>query len=844
VAGENFPELLKALVVEMADATKPLESRSMAGLFLKNQLNAPSAEKQLFYLERWLNLDITIRTNAKDTLLQALMNSANDMVAAKFISIAISEIAAIDLPRGEWNTYITTMCAALEPAIPDGIQVACLEGLGNTIDRMEELRSMGAEEIIPEPPSEIVNQMLTAIVSGVNRPNVEQKRAGLNALNKSLGMAYNNFQIKAERDLILQAFCNAATCPEDPEVRRLAFCCFDNAAYMYYTELFDYMKIIFDLTTNSIQKDTEETVKVQAVEFWVTIAGVEAGMMQNEREIANCRSFVESAKEALVPLLLLALTTHKDESDEDDYDLRHASAVCLEGFAETIHGSILPTVVPFVEANISSTDWRMKDASIVAFMAVLAGQTTHQVGGYVRDIVPFLAQATNDANEIVRDSSLHCFANILKLHIEALLPAQFDPIINSLIARLQDTAKVTSSACTALFALFSFFKKQAISNPAFVASNGISNRFASITDLLLKALDREDGQENNLPLAIAGTLAELVDAAAHDVLPFLRELLPTIINRIEQIYHLAANTNEEKDQKDTLLATFCGVIISLFQKLGKNDVMPHVQRVVFLMHQLLIIDGLNCHVDCWMLVAAVAETIESDFSVFLPQFMPLVLVVLARHRNNSDLCNQVVTTVADIAEACDSAILQYCDDIVNLLLECMRDDSLERKCKPAVISCFGDIAFAIGPAFEPYLNYSSLTLMSASQATANMADEDSLAFFNELRCGILEAYTGIIYAFSDAPLTEQLVSMVQNILQFLEFIALPQSCRDDKVLQKTVALLGDIARNYPNAGDVRKQIGIGWASQLLHDAKLSPDLETQTGAQWTESILQQLFAAS
>jgi importin subunit beta-1 len=220
----------------------------------------------------------------------------------------------------------------------------------------------------------------------------------------------------------------------------------------------------------------------------------------------------------------------------------------------------------------------------------------------------------------------------------------------------------------------------------------------------------------------------------------------------------------------------------------------------------------------------------------------LLLAVLQHHRNNSDLCNQAVTTIADIAGVCDDALIPYCDEIVQLLLECMRDDSLERKCKPAVISCVGDIAFAVGSAFEPYLNFTSLALMLASQATTSMVDEDSLAFFNELRCGILEAYTGIIYAFSEGSQADQLASMVQNILHFIEFIASPQSGRDDKVLQKSVALLGDIGRNYPNSTDARRQISTGWAAQLLQDAKMSSDMETQNGANWTEQILQQMFS--
>lgn len=834
-ANQNFPELLKALVTEIADMNKPIQVRQMASLFFKNQLNGASEARQVAFFDRWESVDVSIRNTVKDILLQALITS-QEPIAAKFISIACSEIAAFDVPRDQWNVFVKTLSEAIDKG-NESVQIACLEGLGNTFDRIEEVRGHLPDRI-PELPTQVVDEMLSAVIKGVHGRSIDHQRAALNALNKSLGTARQNFERKPERDLIMKAFQDATICQQDHEVRRLGFCCLDNTAFMYYEFLLDYMKAIFDITSHAIKNETNEVVKVQAVEFWVTVASVETGFLADARDANNSRNFCESAKDSLVPDLLMSLTTHKDESDEDEYDFRHAGAVCLEAFSETIGPSIIPCVVPFVEQNIHNTDWRFKDAAIVAFMSILNGNSTSTLGNYIREIVPLLAGSTQDANEIVRDSSLHCLASILKLHVEAMSGDHFEPVITALIARLVDTPKVASSSCTALFALFSFFKKRGLEK-----TNALSSRIANIAELLLKALDRDDGGENNLRLAIAGTLAELVDAAAIDVWPFLRELVPHILQRIQQVFNAPIHSNEELEQKDVLLATFTGVVISLFQKLNKDDVAPHVERVLLQMQALLRTENLNSHIEVWMLVAAVANTIEDDFAQYLPVFMPELLKTLAASRGNSGMCTQAITTVADLASAVSEHIQPYCDDIVGALNVCLADEALDKSCKPMAISCFGDIAFAISTSFAPYLQSTALVLMQASQATANVNSDDieTIMFFNDLRAAILEAYTGIIYAFADIPPNDEICTMVAGILQFLEFIASPASCSDTKVITKSVSLLGDVGKNFPHLAALKNQNNVAWAMKLLQDARATQERDAIDGAAWTESILSQIF---
>ena len=73
-----------------------------------------------------------------------------------------------------------------------------------------------------------------------------------------------------------------------------------------------------------------------------------------------------------------------------------------------------------------------------------------------------------------------------------------------------------------------------------------------------------------------------------------------------------------------------------------------------------------------------------------------------------------VGTVGDISRNIEGQIQPYCDDIMNALVEDLKDSTIHRSVKPPVLSCFGDIAMAIGGAYKPYLEFSVLMLMQAS----------------------------------------------------------------------------------------------------------------------------------
>lgn len=56
---------------------------------------------------------------------------------------------------------------------------------------------------------------------------------------------------------------------------------------------------------------------------------------------------------------------------------------------------------------------------------------------------------------------------------------------------------------------------------------------------------------------------------------------------------------------------------------------------------------------------------------------------------------------------------------MTVLLENLQSDVLNRNVKISILSCFGDIALAIGPAFEPYFEATMGVLRQAGDVRPN-----------------------------------------------------------------------------------------------------------------------------
>ena len=144
---------------------------------------------------------------------------------------------------------------------------------------------------------------------------------------------------------------------------------------------------------------------------------------------------------------------------------------------------------------------------------------------------------------------------------------------------------------------------------------------------------------------------------------------------------------------------------------------------------------------------------------------------------------------------------------------------------------------AIGGGYEPYLQYSVLMLMQASQTKVPEDDEDLVEYFNLLRESILEAYIGIIQGLRDGNKLPHFMQYVQGVMQLLQELSTDPT-RDDFVLNKAVGLIGDLAQTM--GAQMKPQLGQPFIQKLLQDGMAAGDPSLTEMANWANQVVLQL----
>ncbi|KAE8661030.1 Importin subunit beta-1 [Hibiscus syriacus] len=328
---QNMPVFLLSLSVELSNNEKPVESRRLAGIVFKNSLDAKDAIRKEQLVQQWMAIDVSIKSQINDSLLKTLGSSVPE--ARHTSSQVIAKIASIEIPRKQWPELIGSLLNNMtQQDKPASLKQATLETLGYVCEEISH------QDLVQDE----VNAVLTDVVQGMNLADhvPEVRLAATKALYNALEFAHTNFENEMERNYIMKVVCDTAMSKE-VEIRQAAFECLVVIASTYYEVLEPYMQTLFQLTSNVVKGD-EETVALQAIEFWSSICDEEIELQEFENPESGDSGpshscFIERASSSLVPLLLETLLKQEEDQDQDDtvWNISMASGTCLGLVART-----------------------------------------------------------------------------------------------------------------------------------------------------------------------------------------------------------------------------------------------------------------------------------------------------------------------------------------------------------------------------------------------------------------------------------------------------------------------------------------------------------------------------
>eukprot|EP00195_Chlamydomonas_chlamydogama_P009742 CAMPEP_0202900576 /NCGR_PEP_ID=MMETSP1392-20130828/11916_1 /ASSEMBLY_ACC=CAM_ASM_000868 /TAXON_ID=225041 /ORGANISM="Chlamydomonas chlamydogama, Strain SAG 11-48b" /LENGTH=865 /DNA_ID=CAMNT_0049586993 /DNA_START=281 /DNA_END=2875 /DNA_ORIENTATION=+ len=801
---QNFPQFVYSLAAEIANNAKPVDARRLAGLVLKNTLDAKEEARKRDMHGRWIALDPTLKQHVRDALASTLHSETPDV--RHTAAMVLAKVAAIDLPRKEWPTLIQTLLnnmGAQPPVV--GTRQATLEAMGYVCEEMGNIK----EEVLT--PQEI-NMILTAVVSamGPSEPN-ESRLSATIALCNAIEFAQHNFENDNERNVLMQVVCEGTQSPEI-RIRTAAFECLHEIAALYYNKLPAYITQLYNITVKAIKEDQEE-VSLQAIEFWSTICDTELDLTEDPDPDEPCHNFIKAAAPHLIPILLELLTKQEEGQEQDDtgWNISMAAGTCLGLAARVVQDSIVPMVMPFIQANISKNaaaeDWRLREAATFAFGLILDGPSPSAFTEYVRQALGFFLQAMKDPHPYVKDTTAWTIGRIFEfVHSVDIEPPiitrdTLPPVIAVLLESLKDEPHIAYRVCCTISALAAGFKGSS------GGTSLMSPFFKDCIAALLQCAQRHANYDHaKVQISAFEAINDLVRAASRDTLDIVAQLIQVVLPEIHKTFEMPAASAEARERQAEVQGQLCGVLQVIIQKLSEEEdtkaaVLPYADQIMETLLRIFSARSANVHEEAMLAVGSFTYALGKNFNKYLPQFAPYLSMGLTNYQE-WQVCLSTVGVLGDVCRNVEEGILPYCDDIMSLLIQNLGREDVHRTIKPQILSAFGDIALVVADKFEKYLEAVLRVLKQAmhlSVVSAASADPDTVDYNNELRHGIIDAYSGIMQGMGPAKCEQYLRNEVPGVVEFLSSVG-TEAEFDEDVCKAAVNLLGDMCSVISGAG--------------------------------------------
>lgn len=602
-----------------------------------------------------------------------------------------------------------------------------------------------------------VNIILTILVENM-RSDVNQglHLAAVGALLNSLDFTSPNFEVDSERDAIMNAMISS-TQSNVTEIRAKSYECLTKVAENFYNKITPYLQPLFNISVNAIRNDEPE-VASQSMEFWYTIASDEIDILEDIADgIENVPFFrvVEQVAPSLLPVVLEAISKQSDEDCDDNNNVVDSAMALIDAMAIVLKESIVGLTFPFIKNNVTSDNWNLRNAAILVLGCIIGGPPIQTTGPIIVQAAPTLIGQLSHPILAVRSSSVWTIGRFLELYSTEWPSDTVLSLINAVASSLDDHSKVANGACLAIHNIAEQCEDIGQN------SNILSTYMGQLLHKLFGLTNRADHMENNLRSSAYEAINVLVGHSAPDTTDIIVQVLQEALSRLEGGLSTLNNGDDG-------LSQICGTLSECLRKLEFIRFEPLITRILNVILTILNTKAHNAiHEEALVSLGYVADKMGDSFQTCGHLVIPPVIEALKK-TDDYQLCIIALGAMGDIARAMGTNIFKFCDEIIQQIIEILRSTTVVRLVlevyslplmmfsfvhyygdfrvvKPHAISAFGDIALAIGPGYERYLEITLSILDQASQVTpASVDDEDEIEYVNNLREAILQTYTALI----------------------------------------------------------------------------------------------------
>lgn len=379
--------------------------------------------------------------------------------------------------------------------------------------------------------------------------------------------------------------------------------------------------------------------------------------------VRTSRFYARGALQYIAPVLMQKLTKQEDSDDELEWNPSKAASVCLMLLSNCCEDEIVPHVLPFIQSNIKSENWRYREAALMAFGSILGGLESTTLKPLVEEAMPTLIQAMYDTSVAVRDTAAWTFGRICEIVPEAAINDTYlKPLLESLMNGLKGEPRVAANVCWAFTGLAEAAYEAAECNDSHQPKTYcMSTYFDYIVGRLLETTDRQDAAQHNLRSAAYEALMEMVKNSPTDCYVTVQKTTMVILERLQQVLQMENHISSQADRSQLidLQSSLCATLQSVLRKVTPEDA-PQISDAI--MNALLTMFAGNAgkpgsvQEDALMAVSTLVEVLGEGFLKYMDAFKQYLYVGLKNHQEYQ-VCIAAVGVTGDICRALKSKVL-------------------------------------------------------------------------------------------------------------------------------------------------------------------------------------------
>ena len=249
-----------------------------------------------------------------------------------------------------------------------------------------------------------------------------------------------------------------------------------------------------------------------------------------------------------------------------------AAATCLSLFANVVQDIIVAPVLSFVETNIRSTEWQLREASVMAFGSILEGPDQTVLNPLILSAFPTLLGMMSDPIIQVKDTAAWTLGRLIELNVDTCLT--FLPqLVSDLVTGVDDSPRVASNCAWAFVNLC--IGIQAGDSETYQ----LSPFFEGCVMSLMSAAEK-NAAESNVRSVIYEGVSSLVSTCAKDCFPTVEKLTLAVVERLEHTSRMQDQIvgADEKRVMLEIQANLCSVLtvyffltLEYYSTNGRND---------------------------------------------------------------------------------------------------------------------------------------------------------------------------------------------------------------------------------------------------------------------------------